>query len=174
MSLIARPVVKNKFWIVEDGGNKVATIQKNQDRVIWVESQSRQTFPSLDLLKNHYNVVFDRPTRTNKNSSNSAYGYPTSTQPHNVVWDLKNQVPLYTNDRRSKCHYAAGWYILDGRVVFCPKSIYINRNIFSGPYRTEEEAINEQTNTNTGSTKVLRKGQSNEPDQQQEPDSIGS
>lgn len=173
MSLIAKPVVKNKFWIVEEGGNKVATIQKDQDRVVWVASQNRQTFPNLDLLKNHYNVVFDRPAKSVSTTENSAYGYPTDSRPHNVVWDLKNQVPLYTQDRRSKCYYAAGWYVLDGRVVFCPKSIYINRNIFSGPYRTEEEAVNEQINTNTRSTKVLRKGQSHEPDQQQEPNIVG-
>lgn len=167
MSLVAKPIVKNKFWIVEDGGNKIATIQKNQDQVVWVESTNRQIFPNLDLLKNHYNVIFDRSSRSINKSDNSAYGYPTQTRPHNVVWDLKNQVPLYTQDRRSKCYYAAGWYILNKEVVFCPKSIYINRNTFSGPYRTREEAEHEQNIIKSGSTKILRKSQSYESDQQQ-------
>jgi hypothetical protein len=170
MSLVAKSVVKNKFWIVEEGGNKVATIQKNEQDVVWVSGHQRQKFPNIDLLKNHYNIVFDRPQRSSSTNSNSAYGYPTATVAHNVVWDLKNQVPLYTQDRRSKCHYAAGWYVLNDQVVFCPKSIYINRNIFSGPYRTREEAVNEQNNINAGSTKILRKGQSHESDQQQESD----
>ena len=33
MTLLAKPVVKNKCWIVEDDGNKVATILANDHGV---------------------------------------------------------------------------------------------------------------------------------------------
>jgi hypothetical protein len=29
--LIAKPVIKNKFWVVEESGNKIATIQARDD-----------------------------------------------------------------------------------------------------------------------------------------------
>jgi hypothetical protein len=155
MSLVAKSVVKNKFWIVEEGGNKVATIQKNEQDVVWVSGHQRQKFPNIDLLKNHYNIVFDKPTTRSKTVDDNCYGYPTDSRPYNSVWDIKNQVPLYTQERRSKCYYAAGWYVLDNEVVFCPKSIFINRNKFSGPYRTQEEAQHEQNIIDTRSTKIL-------------------
>lgn len=154
--MIAKPVVKNKFWIVEDQGRKVATIQKNEQGISWVTEQTRQYFPSLDLLRNHYNIKFDKPVNKKSIASgNTAYGYPTEHQPHNIVWDLRHQIPLYTRDRRSKCYYAAGWYVFDREVVFCPKVIYINRNSFSGPYMTQQEAVNEQNIIKSRVTKVL-------------------
>jgi len=41
--LIARPVIKNKFWIVEEEGKKIATIQAVEDGgFVYVQEQSRQ------------------------------------------------------------------------------------------------------------------------------------
>lgn len=141
--MIARPVVKNKFWIVEEQGEKVATIQQHTDGIAWVENAQRQQFASVDLLKNHYNIHFDRQSpRNNKVSSNEIYGYPTDVRPYNSVWDIKHRVPLYTQTKKSKCYYAAGYYLMEGKIVFCPKYIFINRVSFLGPFKSEQEAEN--------------------------------
>jgi hypothetical protein len=141
--MIARPVVKNKFWIVEESGKKVATIQKHTEGIAWVNNEQRQQFPSIDVLKNHYNVNFDRPLpKTSKTKEQEVYGYPCQVQPHNGVWDIRHRVPLYTETKKSKCFYAAGYYVMEGKIVFCPKYIFINRISFEGPFKSEQEAAN--------------------------------
>lgn len=152
MTLIARPVVKNKFWIVEQEGEKVATIQKNHNNIVWVDNQSRKNFPNLDLLKNTYNLKFVKITPHVARPDHMAYGYPCDQLPYNTVWDIKNRVPLYSKSKKSRCYYAAGYYVMDGEIVFCPKSIFINRTEFVGPFKTREAAeqySNEQTQSNT-------------------------
>ena len=37
MTIEARPVVKNKYWIVEKDGEKIATIQAANDGVVFVQ-----------------------------------------------------------------------------------------------------------------------------------------
>lgn len=141
--MIARPVVKNKFWIVEEEGKKVATIQQHTDGIAWVENKQRQQFDNIDLLKNHYNIHFDRPvSKQSRSTANEIYGYPTDMRPHNSVWDIKHRVPLYTQTKKSKCYYAAGYYVMEGKIVFCPKYIFINRISFTGPFKSEQEAEN--------------------------------
>ena len=48
--LKATPVIKNKFWIVERDGQKVATIQSTDDGIVWVESNKRQKYPTIKML----------------------------------------------------------------------------------------------------------------------------
>ena len=49
---IAKPVVKNKFWVVEDQGHRVATIQATVDGgFVYVHDEEREHIPSLKLLK---------------------------------------------------------------------------------------------------------------------------
>ena len=52
MSLLAKAVVKNKCWIVEDDGKKVGSILSNPRGVVWVNQsdQHREQFASLKLL----------------------------------------------------------------------------------------------------------------------------
>lgn len=148
--MIAKTVVKNKFWIVEEDGEKIATIQKHNDGISYVENDQRYQFDNIDLLKNHYNLRFDRPpAKTAKPQSNEVYGYACDSSPHNLVWDIKHRVPLYTKSSKSKCFYAAGYYVMDKEIVFCPKYIFINRVSFSGPYYTKEEAEAKQNAKNS-------------------------
>jgi len=139
--MIAKPVVKNKFWIVEHQGEKVATIQRCDQGLTWVCDNQRQRFDSFDNLKNHYNLNVDKwRNSTSKTNSNSVYKYPCDSVPYNSVWDLRHRVPLYTKTKKSRCYYAAGYYVMDGQIVFCPKYIFINRVEFKGPFFTEQEA----------------------------------
>lgn len=149
--MIAKPVVKNKFWIVEEGGEKVATIQRHNDGISYVKNDHRYQFENIDLLKNHYNLHFDRPAnKATKTNNNEVYNYPCEGSPHNLVWDIKHRVPLYTKSKKSKCFYAAGYYAMDQEIVFCPKYIFINRVSFVGPFKSKQEAeiaLNVKTST---------------------------
>ena len=65
--MIARPVVKNKFWIVEEGGNKIATIQAiDEGGVAYVHDEQREVFPSIKLLSKKYNINFVKAERVKK------------------------------------------------------------------------------------------------------------
>lgn len=152
--MIAKPVVKNKFWIVEKNGEKIGTLQKHTNGIAFVDESTRQQFSNVDLLKNHYSIHFDRPaSRVSKKDDCLVYGYPSEVKPHNSVWDIKHRVPLYTKTKKSRCYYAAGWYVLDQQIVFCPKYIFINRNSFIGPFNSEQEAKNVNVKTHSTNAK---------------------
>lgn len=155
--MIAKPVVKNKFWIVENQGKKVATIQRCDQGVTWVGDNGRQKFESFDSLKNHYQVNISKWTQTKTTiDGHSVYKYPCDSFPYNNVWDIKHRVPLFTKSKKSRCYYAAGYYVMDKEIVFCPKYIFINRISFKGPYLTYHDAesyLNGTTITNNSQPK---------------------
>ena len=67
MTVFAKPVLKNKFWIVEDEGEKVATIQMIEDgSVVYVSSTERKKYASIKLLSKDYNIVFDKEQKKSK------------------------------------------------------------------------------------------------------------
>jgi hypothetical protein len=57
--IIAKPVVKNKFWIVEEGGEKIATIQAIEEGgFAYVHDEQRELFPSIKMISKKYNIEF--------------------------------------------------------------------------------------------------------------------
>jgi hypothetical protein len=144
--LIARPVLKNKFWIVESHGNKVATIQAAEDGgFVYVHDDARERFASIKLLSKAHNVVFDNvvPKKEKSAESHDVHGYPIGHKPWNVLWDVKHQFPVYTKTSKSKSYYCAGYYIIkfnNGWVKsYCPKFITLNRYEFQGPFKSKTE-----------------------------------
>ena len=51
MTLTAKPIVKNKFWIVEEDGKKIATIQRNTQGVVYVHNNERKLFENIKKLE---------------------------------------------------------------------------------------------------------------------------
>lgn len=144
--LIARPIIKNKFWIVEEDGNKIATIQASEDgSVVYVHDEARERFATIKLLSKTYNITFDNsvPKKEKLSESHDVHGYPVSQRPWNILWDVKHQFPVYTKTSKSKSFYCAGYYIIkfnNGWVKsYCPKFITLNRYEFQGPFKTKEE-----------------------------------
>ena len=62
MNTIAKPIVKNKFWIVERDGEKLATIQAIDEDggYAYVHDDQREVFPTIKLLSSKYNIEFAR------------------------------------------------------------------------------------------------------------------
>lgn len=148
--LIARPIIKNKYWIVESDGNKVGTIQAvEKGGFVYVHEQSRVQYASIKLLSKAHNVVFDSSTNKKEkvtSESHEVYGYPVSNKPWNSLWDVKHQFPIYTKTNKSKSYYCAGYYIIkfnNGWVKsYCPKFITLNRYDFQGPFKDKTEMQN--------------------------------
>lgn len=145
--LIARPVLKNKYWIVENKGAKVGTIQAvDEGGFVYVHNQTRERFTTIKLLSKAHNVMFDNAASKKEKivvESHDVYGFPVSNKPWNVLWDVKHQFPVYTKTSKSKSFYCAGYYIIkfnNGWVKsYCPKFITLNRYEFQGPFKSKVE-----------------------------------
>lgn len=144
MTLLAKPVIKNKCWIVEDNGTKIGTIMANPSGVVYQNQQNREQFNSLKLLSDRYNIVVEKPApKQIPAQAHNVYGFPCEHKPHNVLWDLSHKLPIFTKGSKSKSFFCAGYYIIkfnNGWVKsYCPKLITLNRNPYAGPYDSAEE-----------------------------------
>ena len=149
---IAKPVVKNKFWVVEDQGHRVATIQAVEDGgFVYVHDDQRERFASIKLLSKQYNITFDKVNKkATKIAGNDIHGYPTQAKPHNELYDVTRRLPVYTKAAKSKSYFCAGHYAIKFNntwtKAFCPKLITLQRYEFIGPYCTKEELAEELKN----------------------------
>jgi hypothetical protein len=144
MSLLAKTIVKNKCWIVEDGGKKIASILANAGGVTLVKGNNRERFTSLKLLSERHNIIVDKtkPQKVNT-ESHDVYGYPCEYNAQNILWDVQHRLPIFTKGNKSKSFFCAGYYIVkfnNGWVKsYCPKLITLNRYPYQGPYASQEE-----------------------------------
>jgi len=151
--LKATPVVKNKFWIVERNGEKIATIQAvDEGGFVFVDNEQRQPYASVKSIKNKLNIVFDRPKQNKVEISNEVYGFPASTRAYNCLYDVSKRLPIYTKNSKSKSYFCAGHYAIKFNntwtKAYCPKLITLQRYEFLGPFRTKEELDNSIEATN--------------------------
>ena len=144
MPLMAKQVVKNKCWIVEQDGTKVASILTSPLGVTLVHRGRRERFSSLKLLSERYNILLDK-TKIKKEplESHEVYGFPCEHKANNILWDVQHKLPIFTKGSKSKSFFCAGYYIIqfnNGWVkAYCPKLITLNRYPYQGPYKTREE-----------------------------------
>jgi hypothetical protein len=145
MSLIAKVVAKNKFWVVEKDGEQVATIQTHPTGVTYVFNEQREQFVSINLLKEKYKISFDKPKRTRKTEiTHDVNGYPCDYRPFNVLFNVAKKLPVYTKTGKSKSFHCAGHYMVKTNQEYihhyCPKLITLNRYEYVGPFFTKSEA----------------------------------
>ena len=148
LNLLARTIVKNKCWVVENDGTKVATILANESgngvTLVHSDGEQRERFSSLKLLSDRYNIVIDK-TKVAKvaKESHDVYSYPCENKPQNALWGVQHKLPVFTKGSKSKSFFCAGYYIIRFNFgwakAYCPKLITLNRYPYQGPYFTKEE-----------------------------------
>jgi hypothetical protein len=143
MTLKAKPVLKDKFWIVEQDNQRVGTMSWNDDRYMFSSSIETCFFDNKREMKKKFGVDIiwsDADEQTLPNDF-IVHGFPTSVQPYNTMYDVKRKLPLFTKSNKSKSSYCAGYYIIEfekGWVKsFCPKLITVERYNYKGPFKTE-------------------------------------
>jgi hypothetical protein len=71
------------------------------------------------------------------------HGYLCSQHPYNPMFDVKNQLPVYTKTPKSKSQFCAGYYVIcfekGWRKAYCPKMITLQRYEYKGPIKTKLE-----------------------------------
>ena len=145
--LHAKPIIENKFWIVEKDGAKFATLRKNEDNRFVLSSElGIKIYDTKESLTRQFGKDFF-VAKIIKEADNSnpeeVHGYTTSASPHNAMFDIKRKLPLLKKCSDSKSLYCAGYYVIKfdkGWVKsFCPKLITLQRYTYQGPFRTELE-----------------------------------
>ena len=143
----AKPIIEDKFWIVEEDGEKIATLRKNEDdRFVMSNEDGIRIFDSKESLTKQFGqdfFVVKIVKEANNSEINEVHGYGTSASPHNAMFDVKRKLPLFTKSEDSKSLYCAGHYVIKfdkGWVKsFCPKLITLQRYQYRGPFKTEIE-----------------------------------
>src|SRR6056300_203079 len=144
--LEAKQLVPNKFWIVQNYGRKVGTLQKSKEGFILVTPKDKIHFENLEKVYDAFGKDFFEQT-VKKNVKDSkvleVHNFPTSTNAYNPLFDVQNNLPLYSKSKKSKSLYCAGYYTIrfaKGWVKsFCPKLITLQRYEYKGPFTTELE-----------------------------------
>ena len=144
--LIAKPVVKNQFWIVTDGTAKVGNVIADGSGFEVKLNGNKTHFKNTSAIKKQTSIEFQQ-TKVEKTKKEIPFNeYPTTKKVYNSMLDIKRKIHLFTKTAKSKCYHAAGWYVMyqseEPIVVFCPKYIFIQRYEYEGPYKTEDEAKN--------------------------------
>ena len=143
----AKPVIEGKYWIVEQDGEKIATLQKKENNKFVLSSQTGDLmFNKKEDLTRQFGQDFflhSPKVKISKAIPKEVHGYPTSCRPHNPMYDIRRKLPLFTKSNQSKSLYCAGYYIIKfdkGWVKsFCPKVITIERYPYKGPFKTDAE-----------------------------------
>jgi hypothetical protein len=142
---IAKPVIKNKFWVVENQGQKIATIQaKENGGFVYVHDEIREHYPTVKQLTKLLNIKFSNVIVKKPKENNLVYGFPVKGKFYNEVFDVIRKLPIYSKNSKSKSLYCAGYYLIflndTWTLSFCPKNITLNRYKFNGPFKTQPEA----------------------------------
>ena len=143
----AKPIIENKFWIVERNGEKFGTLRKNEDnRFILSNEAGVKIYDTKKSLTDQFGKDFfvAKIVKEAHNAMpNEVHGYATSVEPHNAMFDIQRKLPLFTKSGDSKSLYCAGYYVIrfeKGWVKsFCPKLITLQRYEYKGPFKTDFE-----------------------------------
>lgn len=150
--LIAKPIVKDQYWVITDGEKKVGNVLANPSGFELILNGNTKQFTTTEDIRKKTKIRFE-PLKSNKKKAELPYPqYPTSPKTYNSILDVRRKLHLFTKTNKSKCYHVAGWFVIDQnghkKVEFCPKYIFIQRYDYKGPFKTEEEAST-AINTNT-------------------------
>lgn len=142
--LIAKPVVKGQYWVVVEGDKKVGNVLANNSGYQVKINGNNIQFKNTEDIQKKTKIRF-QPLKSDKSRPTVPYPeYPTTSRIYNSMFDVKRKLHLYTKTKKSKCYYAAGWFLIsqnkDYEAIFCPKYIFLQRYDYRGPFKTENEA----------------------------------
>lgn len=150
MTLVAKPVINNQYWVITDGSKKVGNVIADGSGFDVKLDGRLSHYENTNEITKLTKIRF-QPIKSNKPKLQVPYPeFPTTKKFYNSIFDLKRKLHLFTQTKKSKCYHAAGWFVLNqnnvNQVIFCPKYIFIQRYKYIGPYKTETEALHQINN----------------------------
>lgn len=136
--ILAKSVIKNKFWILEEDAKRVGMMNfKDNNYVITLRRKDYVVNNAKDLKKMGIEFIM----RDLKHGGHlEVMGYPTDQE---EVFNVskKDGLPTFTKKAHSKSVHAAGWYGLKFKngwvAVLCPRLTTLQNNTHVGPYKTK-------------------------------------
>jgi hypothetical protein len=145
MKAIAKVLVPNKVWILEERGSKLGTLNKEKKGYAFFKNGVKVELDNLTAVKEKFGVEIFKENLTKKTVSTemqSIYDYPCKSKPYGPVYNIRKKLPIYAKSAKSKSLYCAGYYLIKFKKgwakAFCPKLITLERYPFQGPFKTEE------------------------------------
>ena len=146
MTLIAKPVIDRKYWILQENNQKVGNVEAcDGGYQVRINNQVAQ-FKTIRMVEQRVHIQFEPGIKVAKlrPETNLVHGYPVAGRVYNPMWDVPKKLPIYTKTTKSKSWFAAGWYqVKKGRnwtIVQGPKLILLQRYPYTGPFYTKETA----------------------------------
>lgn len=136
--IMAKSVIKDKFWILEENAKRVGMMNFKDDN--YIINLNRKEFTAHDSadLKN-LGIEFIKRDLAHGGHL-EVMGYPTDQE---EVFNVKeiDGFPTFTKKAASKSTHVAGWYGIkfkNGWVcTLCPRLTTVKTNTFVGPYKTK-------------------------------------
>lgn len=144
MTIIAKPVVDNEYWILKQDDQKVGNIQAVDDGYQVTIANKIVNYKTIPMLCRRENVEFEPAAAPAPQPANQVHGFAVQGSVFNALWNVQLRLPLFTKDTKSKSWFAAGWYRVRQhrvwRTVQQPKLITLQRYEYRGPFHTREQA----------------------------------
>lgn len=136
--ILAKSVIKDKFWILEENAKRVGMMNfKDDNYVITLRRKDYVAHDSKDLKT--LGIEFVKRDLAHGGHL-EVMGYPTDQE---EVFNVKeiDGFPTFTKKSTSKSTHVAGWYGIkfkNGWVsTLCPRLTTVKTNTFVGPYKTK-------------------------------------
>lgn len=136
--ILAKSVIKDKFWILEENAKRVGMMNfKDDNYVINLKKKELVAHGKADLEKLGIEFILRDFTQ---GGNLEVMGFPTDQEELFNVQTLKGY-PCFTKKAQSKSIHAAGWYGLKFKngwvTVLCPRLSTLENNTHVGPYKTK-------------------------------------
>jgi hypothetical protein len=140
----AKPVIDKKYWILKKDNCKIGVLEAEPDGYTMRINDQIGRFKTIPMVRKKVDIEFVPPEKTTRPAPDQVHGYATGCRAHNPMWDVKQRLPLFTKERKSKSWYAAGYYVVKQhrawKIVRNPKLIVLERYQYQGPFHTQEAA----------------------------------
>jgi hypothetical protein len=142
----AKPVIKEKFWILKDDNINLATIEKKNTDYVVIKDGNKLNFSNQAEVNTYFqqDVFANQPKEAKLiKEAHDIKGYPTKVMPYNIEWF--DTIPTFTKTPTSEDRYCAGYYGVrfEGGIFFShnPKLATLTEKCieFLGPYKNEME-----------------------------------
>lgn len=149
MTTIAKVLVPNKSWLLEDNGLKIGTLNKQRSSYYILKNGHEYAVGNVKDVTEKLGIVFNEMPKSVTATTvkeYSVYDYPCATKPYGAVYNIRRKLPVYAKSSKSKSQYCAGYYVIKFRKgwvkSYCPKLITLDRYPYHGPFKTETEMKN--------------------------------
>jgi len=147
--IYAKPIVTDKLWIIEKNGEKVGTLQKQENnKFMFCNHGASVWFSKQDELNQFFGndfFLFNDKLNIKPSTIYECNGFLTKSIAYNAMYDIRKKLSLYTKQPHSTCFHCAGWFLVKFKnwvILDCPKLVTVEKYESHGPFYSKKDASN--------------------------------